>query len=288
MLHDSFPALYCAADSASEAVQRKLLKAHKINYGLLIAGAAAALFGSSVFFACVSALLFLASLATYVYLQQQDFQGLWYRSRALAESVKTATWRLVMGAQPFSKESEQENLESFRTLLVELLRENTGIGKHLAGDWSGHDQVTPEMLMVLRESYDKKKMRYLNDRIDDQRKWYAKKSGKNRTASSNFFWYTCGAYVCAILLLVVRIAVPEFSYAPIEVFAIVASSFIGWKQIKRFDELASAYGLTAHELGIVRSRYEGVTDSALLAAFVSDAENAFSREHTQWAARRDH
>ena len=288
MRHESFPALYCAADAASEAAQKALLKAHQVNYFLLIAGAVTALLGPSRWFAVLSALLFLASLLAYVYIQQQDFQGLWYRARALAESVKTATWRLVMSAHPFSKKTEQENLELFRRLLAELLQENRGIGQHLAGDWSGQDQVTPEMLSVLREPYDTKKIRYLNDRIDDQRKWYAKKSGENRAASASFFYWTCGAYAIAIALLLVRIGMPDAPYLPIEVFAVVASSFIGWKQIKRFDELASAYGLTAHELGIVKSGYESVGDPDYLASFVSDAENAFSREHTQWAARRDH
>jgi hypothetical protein len=129
---------------------------------------------------------------------------------------------------------------------------------------------------------------YLDDRIDDQRKWYAKKSGDNRRASAKYFLVLCGVYAVAIVFLFVRIAAPDIPYLPIDVFAVIASSIIGWMQIKRFNELASAYGLTAHEVGIVKSRYESVRTIEHLSAFVSDAENAFSREHTQWAARRDH
>jgi hypothetical protein len=89
-------------------------------------------------------------------------------------------------------------------------------------------------------------------------------------------------------LLLFKIASPDLQYLPIEVLAVVATSLIAWKQLKRFDELASAYSLTAHELGIIKSRFSAVENRDALAAFVSDAENAFSREHTQWAARRDH
>jgi hypothetical protein len=79
-----------------------------------------------------------------------------------------------------------------------------------------------------------------------------------------------------------------FSNLPIDVFAIITSGLIGWTEIRRYDELASGYGLTAHEVGIIKSRYKSVTDVVHLSTFVSDAEKDFSREHTQLAARCDH
>lgn len=133
-----------------------------------------------------------------------------------------------------------------------------------------------------------KKQFYLENRIDDQRRWYANKSGDNRKASKKYFMLLCAVYAIAIILLLIRIASPATPFLPIDVFAVVASAIIGWIQIKRFNELASAYGLTAHEVGIIKSCYESVKTSEHLSGFVSDAENAFSREHTQWAARRDH
>lgn len=288
MLDAGFPALYWAADAASNKAQKTFLQVQILSYVLLIGGAVCALIEPSTVLAIVSAVYFLGSLLAYAYIQQQDFQAVWYRARALAESTKTATWRLLMGAQPFGDKDEQANLEAFRRLLTELLKENVGIGRHLVGEWSSEEQVTPEMMSALRENFDHKKTRYLSDRIDHQRIWYTKKSVANGKASRSFFALTSVAYGIAIVLLLVRIGLPDVLYLPIEVFAVIASSLIGWKQIKRFDELSSAYGLTAHELGIVKTRYSAVSNELELAAFVSDAENAFSREHTQWAARRDH
>lgn len=284
----NFPALYRAADAASNTAQSTFLKAQQLNFVLLIGGAACALLEPTRELAIVSAICFLASLVVYSYIQQQDFQAIWYRSRALAESVKTATWRLVMGAQPFDQEDESVRLETFRQLLSELLRQNQGIGKHLVGEWSSADQVTPALIDTMRAGFDVKKQVYLIDRIDNQRQWYTIESVSNERSSKNFFTFICAAYGIAIVLLLVKIASPDLKYLPIEVFAVVATSLIAWKQLKRFDELASAYSLTAHELGIVQSRFADVEDLGALAAFVSDAENAFSREHTQWAARRDH
>jgi len=45
--------------------------------------------------------------------------------------------------------------------------------------------------------------------------------------------------------------------------------------------------LTAYEIGFIREQISNVSTDKELSDFVKDAENAFSREHTQWAARRD-
>jgi len=288
MTEADFPALYRAADAASNSAQSAFLRAQQLNFVLLVGGAVCALLEPTRELAIASAVYFLASLVVYAYIQQQDFQAIWYRARALAESVKTAAWRLVMGAQPFDQEDEGVRLEAFRQLLSELLRQNQGIGKHLVGEWSSADQVTPALLDTMRAGFQVKKQVYLKHRIDDQRQWYTTKSVSNERSSRHFFALICAAYGSAIVLLLVKIASPDLKYLPIEVFAVVATSLIAWKQLKRFDELSSAYSLTAHELGVIKSRFSAVEGRGALAAFVSDAENAFSREHTQWAARRDH
>jgi len=68
----------------------------------------------------------------------------------------------------------------------------------------------------------------------------------------------------------------------------MASSIIGWTQIKRFTELASAYTLTAHEIGIVVTSLDEATDERSFSNVVNESELAFSREHTQWVARQQY
>lgn len=289
MKEEDFPALYGASDAASKTAQAHLLLSYKANAVLLITGAATALVSTmTTWLAVISAIFFVASLLVYIHAQYRDFQSCWYQTRALAESVKTATWRLMMAADPFSSKDNESNLTAFRNLLMEFLQDNRGIGEHISGDWSKQDQVTTRMREVLTSSYNSKKQCYLKHRIEDQRAWYARRAIENRNDSRNYFFLLCGVYAFAIVLLLVRIGAPGIPFLPIDVLAVMAASVIGWKQLRRFDELASAYGLTAHEVGIIQSRYDMVTDQESLCAFVSDAENAFSREHTQWAARRDH
>ncbi|MBC8739408.1 SLATT domain-containing protein [Paraburkholderia sp. UCT31] len=66
-----------------------------------------------------------------------------------------------------------------------------------------------------------------------------------------------------------------------------AASVMAWIQTKRFQELAASYTLTAHEIGLLRIALPTPPAEDKFSVYVGDAENAFSREHTQWQARRD-
>lgn len=283
----TFPALHQAADSASKEAQASLLSSHRLNNILLVSAALAAGIGDSVEMAMVSLVLFLGLLGLYIHSQHNDLQGKWYQARALAESIKTASWRFMMSADPFHGD-EGTAKESFRQLLSELLHQNRGIADYLCGDVSTKDQITPEMLATRQLPFEEEREQYLRYRISDQLEWYAKKSTANRSAAKQWFTGLCSVYGLAIIFLIFRIAEQDIPAFPVDVLAVAAGCMISWVQVKRFSELASAYGLTSHEIGIIKSRFDGVTDSAELSRFVSDAENAFSREHTQWAARRDH
>jgi hypothetical protein len=283
MTDSNFPALYEAADIASLETQNLYLKINVINNFLLIFGAAIAILrNTSQLAAGFAAFLFLVSLMLV------NLQKKWYQARALAESIKTATWKLVMGAEPYSSNIQEENLQTFRALLVELLSQNKDIGKELSGEVASKNQVTEWMTLTINKNFEEKRELYRVDRIEEQRSWYAKKSGFNRIQSKKWFIWLVVIYLLVIALVLLNVAMPKIHYLPIDVLVITASSIIGWVQIKRFDELSSAYGLTAHEIGVIRDRYTAVRDSSALSDFVNDAENAFSREHTQWAARRDH
>jgi len=90
------------------------------------------------------------------------------------------------------------------------------------------------------------------------------------------------------LTVLVRIGYPDMSFSPTEPLIVMASSIIGWTQIKRFTELASAYTLTAHEIGIVVTSLDEATDERSFSNVVNESELAFSREHTQWVARQQY
>lgn len=288
MNNTDYPALYVAASKASKTAQDNVLLVYKVNTALLVIAAILNLFSvHSSSFAILCAVIFIGSLLAFIYGRTQDFQGRWYKARALAESIKTATWRLMMNAEPFNDLDKQKNLDKFSDLLKELLIENKGICSQLSGASASMPQITTKITAVIDMAYEQKRDMYLEKRIKDQRDWYATKSTMNYKSSKFYFNALCAVYGLAVLLLLTRIANPDINYLPIDVLAVLASGIVGWTQIKRFDELTSSYNLTAYEIGIIEGRFLSVKDSEHLSQFVRDAENAFSREHTQWAARRD-
>jgi hypothetical protein len=136
---------------------------------------------------------------------------------------------------------------------------------------------------------------YRRERIEDQHAWYVRKARWNTDTARIWFALLVLFNVLAIGLCVVRLS-PEgrefwehtFGKWPIDFFTIAAGSVLAWMQTKRFQELAASYTLTAYEIGVLRADLppKDSTESRF-AHFVADAENAYSREHTQWRARRD-
>ena len=211
----------------------------------------------------------------------------WYKGRALAESIKTSCWRYCMRAEPFG---DADNLAvrraDFRNYLRSILDANRHIGERLPADDAANDQITRSMEVTRSYDLHKRMQLYEEYRIRDQRSWYAIKASRNRRASRR--WFGCGItlYAMAIVSVLVRIAYPDHGLWPTEPIIVLAASVIGWTQVKKFNELASSYTLTAHEIGIIQIRIKDIADETGFSEFVNEAEQAFSREHTQWVARQ--
>lgn len=297
-----FPALYRYADAASENKQRRFLLLVGIEYGLLIL--AAILSMSYVeklfigdysvdrsFFYIVYAAVFIISIVVLLRRAVLQPHRKWYECRALAESVKTLTWRYMMRAEPFSNASETElPREAFRKQLHQLFSVDPAMARIISYDWSADDQITKEMDDVRALTLEQRKARYGVERIYDQQQWYANKAKYNRQHANIWVWIGLACYVVAVGLVLGRIfAVPGSLLDrvwPIEPVIVLASSFIGWTQIKKFDELGAAYTLTAREVGLIGGKLDRVRTETELSDFVNEAEQAFSREHTMWIARQ--
>lgn len=139
----------------------------------------------------------------------------WYRCRAVAESVKTLTWRYVMRAAPFGGAFQAARAE-FRNHLQKLFDENKTTAEKFAHDWAAEEQITPEMDRIRGLPLAERKDFYLTDRIQDQRLWYAHSARKNKASST--IWAVVGvtSYAIAVALALSRIRFPDWQLWPIE------------------------------------------------------------------------
>ena len=70
------------------------------------------------------------------------------------------------------------------------------------------------------------------------------------------------------------------------ILAAAAAAVLAWLQIKQHATLAQSYSHAAYELSTIGALIDSVQSEAEWGRFVNDAENAISREHTAWRARR--
>lgn len=284
-----YPALFRSADQASIKAQSSYLATIRWYLISLIAGALFTLLAdANPINGIIATILFLASLFLFIFQQNRKNDTVWYNGRAVAESVKTRTWRFMMKAIPYQDyDSLEEVSEAFSKNLYDILHQNRELGSHIGGEEAAGDQITDKMRKVRAMDFKERAEIYLRERIDDQRNWYARKSEFNKKTAHRWFISLVIIHAAIIALLLYKIYQPELRYLPIETFIVAAGALLTWIQLKRFQELATAYALAAHEIGIIKSSINRINDDKSLSDFVQDAENAFSREHTQWVARKD-
>jgi len=283
-----YPALYGSASQLSAESQTSYLRLIRGEYGLLILAATLSLdLSKKPIYFIAYALVFLASLAVLITRTWRKPEQDWYKGRALAESIKTSCWRYCMRAEPFG---DADNVvvrrAEFRNHLRAILNANRHIGDRIPPDEAANDQITATMEDTRALPLEDRKIFYDLHRIREQRSWYTRKASANKKASGAWMLGGILAYGIAITLVLFRIAHPQQEIWPIEPMIVVASSIVGWTQVKKFNELASSYTLTAHEIGIIQGRVREVGSEAEFSDFVNEAEQAFSREHTQWVARQ--
>ena len=288
MNNEDYPALFQSTDDASNRAQRFYININLSYLIITILATMCALLGSQFnYFSISSAFLFLVGLFLLIIILTKKIENKWYACRAIAESVKTATWRFMMRAEPYENSQNLHEVKAnFRNLLREILKQNTYVADYIGGELSEKEQITEKMMNIRNSSIDERKDLYIKNRIDDQRKWYSKKYSFNK--KNNLIWFLLVILFNAIaaLFAILQISNPTNQYLPIDVFAVIAVSSLTWIQLKRYQELSSSYALAAHEIGTIKSMSEEIKTENDLSKFVINSENAFSREHTQWIAKR--
>jgi hypothetical protein len=174
---------------------------------------------------------------------------------------------------------------NFRNLLRDILLTNRHIAANL--ETNETEQVTASMIAIRKLPLEDRINYYVRNRIDNQRTWYSKKSKANKNALIRWVVLTIIIYIsAAVSLNAKQFGLPNLALG-FDPMIVLVTSALGWLQMKRHGELMASYNLTAHEIGIIRSNSDAVKTEEDFSDFINEAELAFSREHTQWVARRD-
>lgn len=286
MREEDFPALYRSANESSIEFQTQFFRFLGLHLFLLVVSAILSIVNIPHWsIAMLQLLALLGALFCSIYLFSKRPDQCWYAGRAVAESIKTITWRYVCRAEPFQDGNDLAR-RGFQQKLKEIVDQNKDVAqehtKHLDSP-----QITDVMTTIRNLSLEQRKEIYAANRIKDQLTWYAKKADFNKKASTRFFWVLIATNALAVLCSILRMIFVDVVFWPTDIFVAAAASLLSWMQAKRFSELASSYALAAHEIGLIREQSLQPRTEQEFSLFVSDSENAFSREHTQWVARKD-
>jgi len=290
--YEHLPALFRAADSASLRAQRDYLSLVKADLmTIILASAVTSVAACSpslrAGLAITGAVLMLGGVVLTTFLLQQQPDRLWFNARAVADSVKTIAWRYMTCADPFARNLNLREADGqLCKTLDRVLMENRAVGGALGGIDGADEQVTARMREIRQLGTTERLRVYLISRVRDQREWYAAKALDNRRTSGRWLWAVGGTQMGGAIAAIAMVRWPNLEFNLPSVLASLAAAFVAWLQVKRHQELASSYGLAAHELGLSESQSMHVHTDDELSDFVDQAEGAISREHTMWVARR--
>ncbi|MFE4973437.1 DUF4231 domain-containing protein [Kitasatospora sp. NPDC056651] len=283
------PEFFWAADAASLRGQRRsvLLSAWELIL-LVVAAATGSADGEP--WAWAAAVAYLGAVALAVVISRQNPQGLWYEGRAAAESVKTLAWKYAVRADAYQPPPralpDAEGLYGFQ--LARVL--GAFRGGQVAVPEAGAG-ITPAMHDLRGQPLAVRREVYLAERIQLQHDWYRAKA---RYCARTGHWAgLLGVLLPALgLVLALLRALGAFTYDALGTVSAVAASVTAWAQLRQYRPLAAAYALAAEELAQIQRQLAQLDLGSMeaeetWARLARDAEDAISREHTTWQARRE-
>ncbi|MDE3110004.1 MAG: SLATT domain-containing protein, partial [Acidobacteriota bacterium] len=208
-----------------------------------------------------------------------------YEGRAAAESLKTLSWRYAVGGEPFglgmAAEGEVDTL--FLRQISEVVEELRELDLSLGT--LDEQQITQGMRRLRSAELLERKQAYERDRVVEQQGWYRRKSAWNSRRASQWtiamLAIEIGGLASAILKAMGVIEGDLLLFS-----GVLLGSAFAWLETKQHRTLATAYAVTSTELASVRTKIAPQATEKHWAAFVAEAEGAFSREHTLWKASR--
>ena len=171
MTRSDYPCLFQSSDSASLIEQKSYINLCRIDFSLIVLAAFFSGFSLNpsleilkwcAFFALISLIL---SFCLKLIIKIGKWDKKWFDTRAVAESVKTVTWRYIMGVEPYENSLSAEDLDrKFVNKLDEILKSASKASGSLAKNVGSGQQISNRMREVRQMNIEERKTIYLQQR----------------------------------------------------------------------------------------------------------------------------
>ncbi len=280
-----YPDLFKRADTLSNKSQRRYY--YRLGAELILTVLAALLGFAASFSSCYASaqLVVLFFLAVVLMLRFFcNFEQTWYRARSAAESIKTLSWKYVMKSEPFDDEDAED---IYCERIWSLLKEDKELVSQLTPKNTNASYITDKMRSARAMQDSSRIENYKYYRIQDQKDWYTGKSRKAKTISTTLTVIIVLLVLLAVVICASRLLSGYPDNFPIDTVIVLIASLIAWGETKNYSSLAEVYCFTANEINYLAETFDRDIKKTNLSVAVADAENAFSREHSQWLSRKD-
>ncbi len=231
--------------------------------------------------------LFLIGIIRQLIAMKKQFERKWFAFRAVAESIKSLAWQYAMACGDFS----ELNHDASKLFLRRIER-----AKEIFQINPDPETISCELLNDLKQSmvemreieWQNKRKIYIKERLEDQIKWYTNKAKVNKKRSELYDWIIVILQIVGIAISLVFLYIrPMVNGAPaLSLTVTLIVSIIGWSRSKQHAELVEPYQNAARELNDIRQEIELAGGEADFLRLVEESEQAISREHTMWLAKR--
>lgn len=292
MNEKDYPSLYRAANKASLAAQKTYLILMGLDLTFMTIAALLSVYSFQAtdkkeWVYLVGSLILVLGLILTLILKLKKFEDTWYQGRALAESVKTLTWKFISGSEGFEISIQGSPAqELFVNRIAELAKKFNDYTKHFDSKILTQPTITPEISERRNKNFQDRKSFYVEHRINEQKEWYANKAKFNDKRHTTWFVIILLSQLFAIISSYYLIKFPDSNWNMVGLFTTLASVGIAWLQLKHHQELKQAYTTAVIELKFIEDKSSSILSEQDLARYVFDSENAISREHTLWLAQK--
>lgn len=292
MKKTEFPGIQQAADKASDKAQYLYINLVTSNLIIGVVATLTTIFNfekeqPKLYIYIISLSFLVIGLGLTVSIKYFKFEDLWYQGRALAESIKTLTWRYVTCSENYEPDLPQHEVEKYFIDSLQLLQSKfPELIKFMDSNLLKKITITPEMNSIRDLSWQERLKRYIECRIDDQVGWYSSRAEYNKRKKTLWLWIVISGQVLSIFACTALIFWPLSSWNLVGLFTTVAASAIAWLEVKQYQSLIQAYNTATMELVLIKSLSNSIITEEDFTKYVLDSENAISREHTMWLAQR--
>lgn len=280
-VEDHLPGVYKAAGELSKKGQDRFRALTFASLVLLVVASAVGLIETRTGGWLAAAAFAVALLLTSLWVFRSAERD-WYDGRAAAESVKSVSWKFVVGGEPYEA-GVPDAEKRYRAALSAVIDELRGLGSPLRAPTSA---PTSQVLHDVRAlPLDERQAIYGEQRIENQRGWYAGRAEDHRHSARAWQGAMLIAEAVGLVAAVLKATgvVDVDLLSPLAAFAAGAAA---WVNAIDYVSTARAYEVASFELEAIGNGVAAVTQETDWATFVADAEQAMSREHTMWLARR--